>query len=279
MLHDFQNLFEYYYSLWIQNDILIYGIGPVLSFIIGYFFTAIPLEILIRQSWVSSYLVTYPGSHSNSRMLSIEKTQKNISIYTQFFHSNHSAFNNLFGFNAILSGVCSYYIFKSILPTPDAISIYPEVSQAIIQYCALHVIGDFILYWGHRVQHDIPYLWEHCHSVHHALETPTPLSAIYIHHIDAFLQGSLPILLSTAIVQPHIFIWYLSIALRIAENTANHSGLSGLVFDCVTLKVLPFRASASHHDSHHKYSHYGRNAKNYGEFYWIWDYIFGTMRV
>jgi sterol desaturase/sphingolipid hydroxylase (fatty acid hydroxylase superfamily) len=43
------------------------------------------------------------------------------------------------------------------------------------------------------------------------------------------------------------------------------------------LQVLPLRASISHHDSHHKYSNHHLNAKNYGETFWIWDAMFGTL--
>jgi sterol desaturase/sphingolipid hydroxylase (fatty acid hydroxylase superfamily) len=32
-----------------------------------------------------------------------------------------------------------------------------------------------------------------------------------------------------------------------------------------------------HHDYHHKYSNYSKNAKNYAEFFLVWDQIFGTM--
>ncbi len=45
----------------------------------------------------------------------------------------------------------------------------------------------------------------------------------------------------------------------------------------VHAQVLPFRAPISLHDAHHKYSNHHLNAKNYGETFWIWDAIFGTL--
>ena len=38
------------------------------------------------------------------------------------------------------------------------------------------------------------------------------------------------------------------------------------------LKMLPFRASVAVHDAHHKYSNYPKNAKNFGENFWLPGY-------
>ena len=51
---------------------------------------------------------------------------------------------------------------------------------------------------------------------------------------------------------------------------------SGTVVDLLTLKILPLRARIAHHDYHHKFSCHAGSAKNYGEAFWIWDWVFGT---
>ena len=79
-----------------------------------------------------------------------------------------------------------------------------------------------------------------------------------------------------AILKPHPFIFYAYIVIRIAENVLNHSGLDSFWVDLVSFKFLPLRAKISHHDRHHKYSNYAGKAKNYGENFVIWDYVFGT---
>ena len=43
------------------------------------------------------------------------------------------------------------------------------------------------------------------------------------------------------------------------------------------LKFLPFRAGVAVHDAHHRYSNYPKNAKNFGENFWLWDWAFGTL--
>ena len=84
-------------------------------------------------------------------------------------------------------------------------------------------------------------------------------------------------ILATALVRPHPLTYNVYIALRIGENVLNHSGLDSWVVDVLSLKFLPGRARIAHHDYHHYYSNYSRNAKNYGENFWLWDWAFGTL--
>lgn len=125
------------------------------------------------------------------------------------------------------------------------------------------------------MQHEVPALWRY-HSKHHAVDTPSPSSTLYLHPTDAALQGSIPFLLAALAVRPAPLVLYLFLAFRICENVVNHSGIDHWLFDLVTLRLLPFRAAPSFHDAHHKYSNYQGNAKNYGESFWVWDWVFGT---
>ncbi|KAJ1386907.1 hypothetical protein B484DRAFT_425902, partial [Ochromonadaceae sp. CCMP2298] len=110
------------------------------------------------------------------------------------------------------------------------------------------------------------------------IDTPTPASTLYIDAVDATLQAGLPILCSCWLVRPHPLAAYCYIALRLSDNAANHSGLKAhWLIDLLTLKCLPLRAPVAHHDFHHKYSNYAGQAKNYAEYLWVWDYIFGTL--
>jgi sterol desaturase/sphingolipid hydroxylase (fatty acid hydroxylase superfamily) len=176
--------------------------------------------------------------------------------------------------NAMVGALIGNYFF----PYKGDEAVFPALVTCILQVGLLLLVGDFFLYWGHRIQHTIPFLWERCHSVHHRLDTPSPVSTLYIDDIDAFLQAALPILISSLVVRPHPIAYYFYVALRLSDNAVNHSGLKpNLLVDIFTLKFLPFRASVGHHDSHHKYSGYTGAAKNYAEYFWIWDYMFGTL--
>ena len=76
-------------------------------------------------------------------------------------------------------------------------------------------------------------------------------------------------MLASAAVRPHPVTFNIYVALRIAENVLNHSGLDDRLVDLVTLKFLPGRARIAHHDYHHLNSNYGANAKNFGENFWL----------
>lgn len=43
---------------------------------------------------------------------------------------------------------------------------------------------------GHRVQHEFAFLWKF-HAKHHAIDTPSPFSTLFIHPVDATLQVGL----------------------------------------------------------------------------------------
>lgn len=258
-----------YYRYWMNNDILCWGVGAVLSAQIGFWVTALAMEWLCNQPWTAKWTITY---NRTARADRLGKTQERIPFQTQVAKVVWESF----GPNFLLNGVASYFLL-SLIDTPRL--ELPSVSSAITSFTLLHFIGDFFLYWGHRIQHEIPLLWK-LHSFHHQVDTPSPISTIYIDSIDATLQGGLPLLFSALIIQPHPLIMYWYIITRVAENCLNHSGLEYPLLNWLYFKVVPGRATVSHHDSHHMFSGKGngRNAKNYAEFFWIWDYVFGTYR-
>ena len=256
---------------WLSNMWLCWGVGPVLAANLGFFGTALPLEFLSRYQNQSQF-ISY--SKDKKRESFLEATQKRISFLTQLKY----CFWTMFGPTALINGALSAVIFNYLFPFKSEDPLIPALHILVLQVIALLVIGDFGLYWGHRIQHSNAFLWKHCHSLHHQLDTPSPVSTLYIDGIDAFLQAALPILISILIVQPHPISSYIYIILRLSDNAVNHSGLKpNLLIDILTLKFLPFRASVGHHDAHHKYSGYTGSAKNYAEYFWIWDYMFGTL--
>lgn len=263
------NMIEYLYS----NKFILYGVLPNVSALLGYLIS-IPLEILIQQSFMQTSLISY--SSSITRKQSIDKSYQinKISKSNQFLQS----LSVVIGIRMILTSILQYYILINILPDPKELTVFPIVYEFIMNLVLLEVIGDFFLYWGHRIQHEIPYLWKKFHYFHHQLDTPTPFGTIYIDSVDSMLQAGLPIIFAIILVRPHPITLHTYIFLRVAENVINHSGLDNIFLDILTLKILPFRAKVKHHDMHHKYSNYAANAKNYGENFWIWDYVFQTYR-
>jgi len=266
------NLMDLYLRPWLTNKWLCWGVGPILASNVGFFLTTIFLELLSRYQAQSEF-ISY--SKDKTRKESLKGTQEKVSFMTQVKYCFWTLLGPSALFNGVVSAVLSNYIFPF---KEDTDPLLPTPGHFLFQLFALLLVGDFGLYWGHRVQHMVPFLWKNFHSLHHTLDTPSPVSTLYINEVDAFLQAVLPILVSSLVVLPHPVTYYVYIALRLSDNAVNHSGLKPhFLVDLLTLKFLPFRASVGHHDSHHKYSGYTGPAKNYAEYFWIWDYLFGTM--
>jgi sterol desaturase/sphingolipid hydroxylase (fatty acid hydroxylase superfamily) len=203
----------------------------------------------------------------------LEKTRKVESFNQQFLN----VAGNLLGPSGLLSGMVIYFVAFVIGQLEAPTTLLPKSAPAaLLQFAIMELAGDFLLYCGHRIQHDNEYLYKISHSFHHTLETPTPLGTGYVKTLDGVLQHALPVAILMVVVRPHPLTLYIYICSRISESVWNHSGIDHEVVDLITFKFLPFRAPIAHHDAHHKYSSYSKNAKNFGEAFWIWDYVFGT---
>lgn len=254
----------------VPNPWLAWGLLPALAFVCSFVVTCVAAELALRHPAAAPQLISYPGSEKRPTRLAM--TQAKIPIGMQLY----SALTHLCGPSVLLNGVGSALLLQSVVAQPAA--LLPGAWACVTHLLVMAVVGDFVLYWGHRVQHEVPFLWERFHSLHHQLDTPTPLGTLYIHPVDVTLQGGLSLILAAAAVQPHPVTFWFFVALRVAENVLNHSGLRGEAIDAITLKCLPLRAKVAHHDAHHRYG--VRNfatAKNYGETFWVWDWAFGTL--
>lgn len=264
-------------SFWLSSPWLTWGLGPLLAFNLSFWLSVALLEWLISQPWATQYLLVYTANSSRSDNL--QNTRTKFSWWTQA----KGSMGVTFGPTSIINAVIGVFLLPWII-TSDSSSSLPEVTvkSFLVSIVLLELVGDLFLYLGHRLQHEVPFLWKNFHSFHHQIDTPSPISTLYIDTTDATLQGGLPIIFAAIaharILGPlHPFVFYLYIVFRIGENVVNHSGLNCWWLDMLTLKCLPGRASIAHHDSHHRFSSYGANAKNYGENFWIWDWAFGTL--
>jgi len=214
-------------------------------------------------------MINHTKKKTRSEM--IKDTQRRVPWKKQF----KEGVMNLLGPAAIVLGFLSAYIARGMVKRPT--TNYPSLAKFLIDLVMMDIIGDFFLYCGHRVQHEFDFLWQF-HAYHHSIDTPTPASTVYIHPIDSTLQGALPMMFTHALVQCHPITFIAFIFTRVFQNTANHSGLDHPVLNFLCLRFLPGRASIKHHDLHHRFSNYPRNAKNYGEMFWVWDWALGTFR-
>lgn len=264
---------------WLSNYWLCWGLGPVLAAAYGYCIPAFMLENSLQKEklysnvYVQKNLIEYRTS-KNGRIAAIAACHEKRSFSVQLAES----VNVLIGFTAMLNGVTSALLCNYFIPKPENLAFFPCLYEALAHLLLMLIVGDFFLYWGHRIQHESLFLWTHFHSYHHQIDTPTPISTLSIDTVDATLQGGLPIVIAALLVHPHPLTFYVYVFFRLCDNVINHSGLKNQFYaELLALKFLPFRASAGHHDYHHKFSNYSKNAKNYAEYFLVWDQIFGTM--
>lgn len=264
---------------WFSNFWLCWGLGPLLAAAYGFLVPSVLLESSLQKErlyskvYVQKNLIEYRTS-KRDRIEAIDECQKKRSFQKQLADSA----NILIGFTAILNGAASAILCNYLIPFSDKEVIIDPLPRVLGHLALMLIVGDFFLYWGHRVQHENYFLWKHFHSYHHEIDTPTAISTLSIDPIDASLQGGIPMILAAILVQPHPMTFYIYVFFRLCDNVVNHAGLKNQFYvELLALKFLPFRASAGHHDYHHKFSNYSRNAKNFAEYFLVWDQVFGTM--
>eukprot|EP01060_Flectonema_neradi_P019736 TRINITY_DN2707_c0_g1_i1.p1 TRINITY_DN2707_c0_g1~~TRINITY_DN2707_c0_g1_i1.p1 ORF type:complete len:332 (+),score=32.44 TRINITY_DN2707_c0_g1_i1:55-996(+) len=127
-------------------------------------------------------------------------------------------------------------------------------------------LGDFILYWQHRIFHIIPYLRNHVHSVHHEYSAPFGWAGGWVHPLEdatAIVFQSIP---AYYICHPmgrylYCFLWTIFL---IDEHSGHDVWWS-------PSRWVSFGGGGETHDIHHYFP-----TKNYGFIFCFWDKLFGT---
>jgi sterol desaturase/sphingolipid hydroxylase (fatty acid hydroxylase superfamily) len=154
---------------------------------------------------------------------------------------------------------------NSILAGYGPVAKIPLWQQGLI----VIVLGDFMGYWTHRLNHTITQLWMF-HAIHHSAETVDWLTAVRIHPVnDIFSKGiqALPI----------IMLGFSPIAVEL--YTPILSAYIALIHANVSWNYGPFRyaiASPAFHRWHHEMDKKAWG-KNYAGLFPIYDVIFGTF--
>lgn len=140
-----------------------------------------------------------------------------------------------------------------------------------VRIAALLLVGEFFWYWGHRLQHEVPWMWRF-HAAHHA---PTKLNALKSsrnHPLDMlFLSviGYLPLVMLGA--KGKDLMW--AALIQSVVNVLSHAnvpawgGLFASVFSSPDL-----------HRWHHSADE-EKSKSNYGCRLVVWDRLFGTFRA
>ncbi len=137
-----------------------------------------------------------------------------------------------------------------------------------LQAAEVVLLSDFFIYWGHRLQHRIPFLWRF-HSIHHSAEHLDWLAAHREHPLDT--------LYTMGLINLPAFL--LGFPLETLAGLAAFRGIWAIyIHSNVRLPIGPLRWFIGAPELHHWHHDRARDAGNYANISPLMDLLFGTYR-
>ncbi|MBT8411801.1 MAG: sterol desaturase family protein [Octadecabacter sp.] len=146
------------------------------------------------------------------------------------------------------------------------------------------IVGDFAVYWVHRVHHSTRALWP-LHAVHHSAEVMTPITVYRQHPLGILVTASIQtaimgILLGALVGTLNPDMTMVEIVGVNAFNVVAIMALSNFHHSHLWIRypspLEQLFISPAMHQIHHSTnpSHFNRN---FGGFLAVWDWLFGTL--
>lgn len=137
-----------------------------------------------------------------------------------------------------------------------------------LQMLELIVLSDLFIYWGHRLQHRVGFLWRF-HAIHHSAEHLDWLAAHREHPLDT--------LYTVTLINLPAFI--LGFPLEMLAGFFAFRGLWAVyIHSNVKLPLGPLRMLIGAPELHHWHHDRDRDAGNYANLSPLMDILFGTYR-
>lgn len=151
---------------------------------------------------------------------------------------------------------------------PESFRIGVAAQPWWLQAVEVVVLSDFLIYWGHRLQHRVPFLWRF-HSIHHSAEHLDWLAAHREHPVDSVYTIGLINLPAFVLGFP-------------LETLAGFIAFRGIwaiyIHSNVRLPLGPLRMLIGAPELHHWHHDRARDAGNYANISPLMDILFGTYR-
>lgn len=175
---------------------------------------------------------------------------------------------------AYVAGIMPYAPFGDLQLSPVLLAL------------SLFVIGDFSLYWIHRLHHSINVIWP-LHAVHHSAEVLSPITTYRQHPLSPFVNTAMQTFITGAIfgvfigvINPNATVFEIAGAnafVVIVNLTTTHFQHSHIWISFGPILERVF-ISPAQHQVHHSIEpkHYN---KNYGQTLAIWDWMFGSLYI
>ncbi|KAF8096872.1 hypothetical protein N665_0299s0033 [Sinapis alba] len=129
------------------------------------------------------------------------------------------------------------------------------------------VLVEFMIYWVHKMTHDIKFLYKHLHATHHIYNkqnTLSPFAGLAFHPLDGILQ-SVPHVIALFIVPIHLKTHLSLLIMEGIWTASNH--------DCIHGNIWLIMGAGYHTIHHTTYKH------NYGHYTICMDWMFGSLKV
>jgi len=137
-----------------------------------------------------------------------------------------------------------------------------------LQVLEVIVLSDFLVYWGHRLQHRVGFLWRF-HAVHHSAEHLDWLAAHREHPLDTIY--------TVGLINLPAFL--LGFPLGTLAGFIAFRGIWAIwIHSNVRLPIGPLRMLLGSPDLHHWHHDRARDAGNYANLSPLMDLLFGTYR-
>lgn len=226
------------------------------------------LEIAADQAWSKQYHITYKGSEERWK----QKDRRD--------HDSHDEVTTQSVLCMVVSSLFGASVLYVLQPTDlsyDALMAPVSIVTWLTQYVVYIYTMDFVQYVFHYAGHKNQFLWEHVHSKHHTIHTPSAMQCAYGQIFSSTMGAAVPIVVAFFLVRPSATVFYVAAANQIISfGPYGHSGLRIPLLDVLLgYGWLPFRATPYLHDAHHRLS--GKAATNLGTTVWLWDWLFGTL--
>lgn len=172
-------------------------------------------------------------------------------------------------------------IFVSLLKHTNILSVFSNINvfdrlnvSMFWRILACILLFDLLMYWWHRINHKIPFLWRF-HRVHHTDMDLDVSSASRFHFgettMAAVLSYSLMLSLGATILEVRIFKVFFVL---MTEFQHSNIRLPKPVEKIVYLVFVPPAMHRVHHSDIQV-----ETDSNYGAIFSFWDRMFGTFRV
>jgi sterol desaturase/sphingolipid hydroxylase (fatty acid hydroxylase superfamily) len=154
----------------------------------------------------------------------------------------------------------------SILPTQFRSTVAGQ--SWWLQAIEVVILSDFCIYWGHRLQHRVDFLWRF-HSIHHTAEHLDWLAAHREHPVDTIYTMGL--------INLPVFIF--GFPLQTLTALIAFRGIWAIYLHSnVRLPIGPLRVLIGAPELHHWHHDRDKDAGNYANISPLMDVIFGTYK-